>query len=124
MPLRVRLVALDEAVGANLTGAVDRERHVQTLRLPRVAVIAGDGSDPNSYGAIWFMFERELGLPFTPITLATLGRADLRKYDVIVFPDGESGEASYEEVARPDTIEALKTWVKQGGVLIGVRPLG
>ena len=115
----VDVVAVDSAWtdrGVKLGSA-----HVQTLRLPRVAVIAGDGTDPNSYGAIWFMFERELGLPFTPITLTTLGRADLRKYDVIVFPDGESGEASYEEVARPDTIEALKTWVKQGGVLIGVR---
>jgi zinc carboxypeptidase len=95
--------------------------HIRMIRLPRVAVIAGEGTDPNSYGAIWFLFERDYGLPFTPIALSRIGQADLRKYDVIVFPDGDEWGSSYEDVAREREIEALKGWARLGGVLIGVR---
>jgi hypothetical protein len=95
--------------------------HVQMVRLPRVAVVAGDGVDPNSYGAIWFLFEKEYGLPFTPMTLLTLGKADLRKYDVIILPDADAEGYGYADVARDAEVEALTSWVKQGGVLIGLR---
>ncbi len=95
--------------------------HVRMIRLPRVAVIAGDGTDPNSYGAIWFMFEREYGLPFTPLPLSRIGQADLRKYDVIVFPDGDEWGSSYADAVREPEIEALKGWARLGGVLVGIR---
>ena len=95
--------------------------HVRMVRLPRIAVLAGEGFEPTSYGAIWFMFEREIGLPFTPITLADLARVDLRRYDVMIFPDAGEGEGGLEHLLRDREIEALRTWVRLGGVAVGVR---
>ncbi|MBI4168397.1 MAG: hypothetical protein HY510_00515 [Acidobacteria bacterium] len=94
--------------------------HVRMVRFPKVAVVAGEGTDPNSYGAIWFLFEREYGLPFTPLTFFRLARADLDKYDVIVLPDGDEW-GTYEEVVREGEIEALEGWLRRGGALVGIR---
>jgi hypothetical protein len=91
---------------------------VVSLRLPKVVVLAGEGVSPTSFGAIWFLFERRIGLPFIPMTISSLNRADIFDYDVILLPDG-SAEA-YRHQLGDRGIERLKRWVSEGGVLIGI----
>jgi hypothetical protein len=117
--LGVDVVAVDSAWTER--GIKLGSSHVRMVRFPKVAVVAGEGTDPNSYGAIWFLFEREYGLPFTPLTFFRLARADLDKYDVIVLPDGDEWGETYEAVVRDGEIEALQGWLRRGGVLVGIR---
>lgn len=91
---------------------------VVSLRLPKVIIIVGEGVSPTSYGAIWFLLEQRLGLPFTPMTISSLNRADIFDYDVILFPEG-SAEA-YRNQLGDRGVERLKRWVNEGGVLIGI----
>jgi hypothetical protein len=87
---------------------------VWPVRLPRVAVLTGDGVLPTSYGASWYFLERELGLPFDALLAADLGDLDLSHYEVVVLPDAD--DEALNEAGRT----ALRGWVERGGRLVAL----
>lgn len=87
---------------------------VSAVRLPRVAVLAGEGVAPTSFGGYWFFFEQELGLRFDALLVGDLGSADLSLYDVIVIPDGSPS------LLGDSQRDLLRGWVERGGRLIAV----
>jgi len=91
---------------------------IVSLRKPKVVVVVGEGVSISSYGAMWFLFERRLGLPFTPVPVALLNRAHIFDYDVIIFPEGNA--ELYRAQLGDRGIERLKRWVSEGGVLVGI----
>ena len=91
---------------------------IVSLQQPRVAVVWDEATNPVSYGAMWYSFERTYGLQFTPVTINTLKSIDLSKFNVIILPDGSGG--AYNSLLGKDGIEKLKSWVNGGGVLVGV----
>lgn len=110
----VEIVAVDS--GWTDKGIDFGSDRVEELKTARVAVASGRGVYGSSFGAIWFLFERELQLPFTAFGLADLGRLELSRYDVLVLPDGR-----YRETLTERTVERLRSWVRQGGVLVALR---
>jgi hypothetical protein len=86
---------------------------VANVRLPRVAVVAGEGVSPTSFGAHWFFLERQMGMPFDAIQTTDLATADLSEYQVIVLPDASP------RAVRGAT-DALKAWVQAGGRLVAI----
>jgi hypothetical protein len=82
------------------------------LKVPRIALIAGDGVASTSVGAHWFFLEQTLGAPFSQVTPDRIGAADLAEYDVIVMPD------MGRDVLGERASTALRQWVQQGGTLI------
>ncbi|MEQ8765697.1 MAG: M14 family metallopeptidase [Planctomycetota bacterium] len=84
---------------------------IQRLERPVIAVASGPGVSANSYGAVRFLMERQYGFDFTTIPLDRLTRVDLTRYNVLVLPDGYGYEGD---------IEALKRWIRDGGVLIAI----
>ncbi len=91
--------------------------YIASLKNPRVAVVWDEGTNPTSFGAMWYTFERGYGLKFTPVTLSAL-RGNIEKFDVVIFPDG-SGAAYQSALGKPG-LERLKEWVSTGGVVIGL----
>jgi hypothetical protein len=90
---------------------------VRPVFLPRVLIAAGDGVSQASYGAAWYFLERELGHPFVPVTLASLGRmTTLDDYNVLIIPEG--APATIERELTNTGIERLKAWVRGGGVVL------
>lgn len=87
---------------------------VAPVRMPRVAVLTGEGVSPTSFGAHWFYLEQEIGLPFDALLVGDLGRADLGRYDVIVIPDASSN------LLGDTQRETLRGWVERGGRLVAV----
>jgi len=79
------------------------------LKLPRIALLSGEGTSANAMGAQWFFLENTLQVDFDQLPVARVASADLDDYDVIIAPDG-----SLAEPAR----NALKAWVQKGGTLI------
>jgi hypothetical protein len=95
-------------------GGIDLgSENIANVRLPRVAVLTGEGVGPTSFGAHWFFLEQQLGLPFDAIPLGDLGSAPLADYQVIVVPDAS-------ERAMKGVSDALKAWVQRGGRLVAV----
>lgn len=87
--------------------------NVPVVKTPRLAVVAGEGVSPTSYGAHWWFLDNRLGLPFDALQSTDLASADLSRYDVIVLPDATPRSVR-------DATDALKGWVQRGGRLVAV----
>jgi hypothetical protein len=120
-----RVVAVQSAFPDSGQVGVGSES-VVALHSGRIVLAAGDGIDQTAFGAVWFYFERELGIPVTPVNLATLGDMRLEDYRVVIIPGGSPGRM-WRELGE-DGAERLKSWVRSGGAVIGfggaVRLLG
>ena len=91
---------------------------VVSLHAAKIVVAAGEGVDQESYGSLWHYLANELWLPFTPIPLANLGTVDdLHSYNVVIIPDGSPGRMKRQ--LGDSGVAKLKTWVKDGGAVIG-----
>ena len=86
------------------------------LRLPRVALVGGEGTSSNSFGAHRFFLERRLGLPHDVIEAGQLGSLALEKWNVIVVPEGAGTGRALSERDR----NRLRDWVQRGGTLVAV----
>ncbi len=80
----------------------------------RAALAFGKGTDPNLAGALWFLFEKRLGLPLHRIPLENLSPHNLNHFNLILLPDGM--------LPRPwiSDPSALKSWVREGGVVLAI----
>lgn len=83
------------------------------LVLPRVALVTGQGVDPQSVGAAWHVLDQRVGLVPTLLEATQAGRVDLARYNVIVLADGV-----YDDSVSEGAITALKGWVRAGGTLV------
>lgn len=88
--------------------------HFVLLHQPRVAVLTEAPFSPYSVGEIWFTLDRTLGMRASYVDFEQLGGTDLRRYNVIVVPDG----ASEEELKG--RVDSLRTWVESGGTLVAI----
>lgn len=81
---------------------------VRWLPLPRIAVLAGEGTRALSVGEIWWHFESEWGI--TPTLIEAKDLPDLAEFDVLVVPAGVRGSLD----------PACEAFVKGGGTLIAL----
>ncbi|HEX6203553.1 MAG TPA: hypothetical protein VF100_11165, partial [Thermoanaerobaculia bacterium] len=82
----------------------------------RTGVIGGAGTRSTSFGALWFLLDRQVEARPTRLDAATLGAVDLAEFDVLVMPDGGGWDGALDEEAAA----ALEAWMRGGGVLVGV----
>ena len=76
----------------------------------------GAGVSSNSYGALWYLMEQELGFQFTAFELESLRSLDLSLLNVIILPHG----GGVRRALKKEVVERLRAWVRAGGVMIGV----
>ncbi len=86
----------------------------------RIAMLAGAGLSAYNLGHIWHLLDYEMGVRFTILNTDNFRRTDLRKYNVLVLPNTWRGPGVYKQLFGKPGLEKLKTWVKEGGTLIGV----
>lgn len=122
-----RIVALARETGAPVTAigsafpdsgqfGVGSET-VVAVRVPHILLAAGEGIDQTAFGSVWFYFDRELGIPVTPVNLSTIAGARLDDYNVLIIPSGSPGTLWRQLGERG--AETLKSWVERGGAVIG-----
>ena len=85
--------------------------HFRLLSRPQIAILSQQGFSSYDVGSSWWAIDTHLGVRHSQIDTAYLSRADLRRYNTIVMPNG------YRPMSGAET-SALKDWVKQGGTLI------
>ncbi|MHB0970927.1 MAG: M14 family metallopeptidase [Thermoanaerobaculia bacterium] len=110
----VDLVSVDTAWSGGVALGSNRIRFV---REPRIAIVGGEGTSPTSFGTTWHTLDVDAEIPHTVVPLRRLKSMDLGQYRVIVLPDGHG----YSELLGKSGIERLQRWVKEGGVLVGIR---
>ncbi|HSB52992.1 MAG TPA: hypothetical protein VLD58_01490, partial [Gemmatimonadales bacterium] len=111
-----RVIAVQSAFADTGQVGVGSEE-VVALKSPRILLAAGDGVDQTAFGAVWFYFERELGIPIVPINLKDLDDGSLGDYNVLIIPSGSASRMASE--LGDDGARRLKTWVENGGAVIG-----
>ena len=87
------------------------------LRQPKIAVLMQEPVSSNSYGAIWHILDQQVETPFAAIKTGAFKTIMLRKYNVLVFPDAFS---SYSMFLDSASVQKLKSWIREGGVAIGL----
>jgi len=86
---------------------------VVALKAPRVLLAWDAPAQSSSAGWARYILERRFNQPVTAVRAGSLGRIDLRRYDVLVLPAG-----NYSSELGGDRLRRLKDWISQGGTLI------
>jgi len=102
--------ALTES-GANLGNGSFR-----LLEQPRVALVAGSGVSSTNLGALWHFLDAGLEMRTALLDINGLGRTDLRKYNVLIFPSS----GSYKRLLGKQGIQRIRDWINHGGTLIAI----
>ena len=88
-------------------------QHFILLETPHIAVLTRDPFNPYTVGEVWHLIDHELGMRAAFINTQNLSGVDLRRYNVLVIPDGGAD-------GWTDKLPAIKSWVEQGGTLIAI----
>ncbi|HMV85412.1 MAG TPA: M14 family metallopeptidase [Blastocatellia bacterium] len=105
------IVKLDSAFSSG--GSALGSNQVVTLKAPRVLLAWDAPTSSLSAGWARFVLERRYGQVVTAVRTNSLGRVDLRRYDVLILPSG-----NYAAALGADSVRRIKDWIGLGGTLI------
>ena len=91
---------------------------VVPVRPARIGLVGGTGISPTSFGSIWHLLDRQIGVLAHRLDLRYLDEIELKAFDVIVLPSAASLDRQITDERR----KALDAWIRGGGVLIAVGP--
>ena len=107
------------SVSTGLTSGIDLgSNQFRALDTPKVAIIIGNGLNPYDAGEIWHLLDQRYDMLITKIDAGRLNRIDLSRYTDIILPANQGGGLDSTVTKK------LKTWVRNGGTLIGYRNAG
>lgn len=109
-------IAVPVSTGITETGRDLGTGRAGDLSIPNVALVGGDGTSSNSYGAHRFFLDHRLGLPYDAVAASSLGSVELDAYDVIIVPEGGSVGRTLGDAGRA----RLRSWIQAGGTLVAV----
>ncbi|WP_299758063.1 M14 family metallopeptidase [uncultured Pontibacter sp.] len=97
------------------SGADFGSGNVRYLKMPKVALMSGEGVSPYGFGEIWHFFEQQINYPVTVLNTSYFNQVPLQEFDVLILPTG-----SYTELLNEKTLEKVQDWVRGGGKLIAL----
>jgi hypothetical protein len=87
----------------------------KTLKLPKVAMLVGDGVNVSDAGEIWFNLDQHYQIPLTKLDTRRFSRIDLSSYTHLILPN------FYGSALSEGDANKIKNWVKSGGQLIAYK---
>jgi hypothetical protein len=99
--------------GLDYTGVSLGSGSFLTLKKPEIAMLVEGGISATDAGEIWHLLDTRFQIPVTLLPVSVFNNANLNKYTTIIVPEGSY--TAITDVAK----EKLKSWVQNGGVLIG-----
>lgn len=90
------------------------------LKLPRIGIVAGSSIDFTSYGALWYLLDREFQIRYSSLNINSISWLNLEKYNVLIFPQVWGGPEGYKRLLGSQGIAKLRTWIERGGTLIAI----
>ncbi|WP_299106958.1 M14 family metallopeptidase [uncultured Tenacibaculum sp.] len=103
-----------KGVSSGLNQGIDLgSRNFRAVKQPKVAMLVGRGITSYDAGEIWHLLDQRFKIKLTKLDVSYAARVDLSRYTTIIVPNSYSLDKKVEQ--------KLKTWVNNGGVLIGYR---
>ncbi|ARS37682.1 M14 family metallopeptidase [Pontibacter actiniarum] len=97
------------------SGADFGSGNVRYLKMPKVAVMSGEGVSPYGFGEVWHFFEQQINYPVTVLNTSYFSQVPLQEFDVLILPTG-----AYSKVLDEQALEKVQEWVRGGGKLIAM----
>ena len=126
--LQMRVTQLAQTYGVAVSTAdtayVDQgnvgpgSEEVVSLKVPKVALIAGDEASQTSYAEISYLLGKDMGVEFVPMSVDAFKDTRMADFNVLILPDGNAKH--YAQAFDKDSVEKLKAWCKDGGTLVCV----
>ncbi|HEX6280151.1 MAG TPA: M14 family zinc carboxypeptidase [Pyrinomonadaceae bacterium] len=91
--------------------------NVLSLQKTKIAIVADEGITQESYGGIWWTFDK-YGIKFTPMTFAAIRGGGLKDYNVLILPEGSPGR--YMSSFGAGGVNTLKDFARGGGTIITI----
>ena len=85
----------------------------RALKKQKIAMLVGGRVFGNDAGEVWHLLDQRFDMLLTKLDLSYFSRTDIQKYTTIIIPSLSSLDKASQD--------KLKTWVKNGGTLIGYR---
>ncbi|MFL6468534.1 MAG: hypothetical protein ACJ72Z_11310, partial [Pyrinomonadaceae bacterium] len=90
---------------------------VISLKEPKIVVAADEGVTQESYGSLWWTFDR-YGIKFSPMTIASIRGGGLRGMNVLILPEGNASR--YMSSFGAGGVSALKEFASSGGTIVTI----
>ena len=88
---------------------------VKLITKKKIALLSGEYTNSENYGALWHFFEQQLHYPVTSINTMQWDDLNLDGFDVLIVPDGD-----YKSILDEKGLSKLESWIKKGGSVIAV----
>ena len=86
-----------------------------TVRKPEIAMLVGDGFSATDAGEVWHLLDTRYNIPVALVPVDVFNSSGIARYTTIIIPPS-SGTLRISDAGK----EKLRTWVQNGGVLIGL----
>lgn len=126
--LHNRITELAQAYGAKVfavnTGWNDEgisfgSVFVINLKKPKIMVLTDNPTQATTFGGVYALLDQRFDLAFSAVRTEHFARADLSRYNIIVFPDGSA--SGYHRLLGDSGIKRLKNWISEGGTFVGIK---
>ncbi|MDR0744889.1 MAG: hypothetical protein LBF17_00095 [Mediterranea sp.] len=111
---RTGVEVVSVATGYNLKGVDLGSSAFRAVTPPKALVVTGGNISSTEAGEVWYLFDQKLHYPLTRVDTGTFPRTPLNRFNRIILAGGDYSFLGKQE------IEALKGWVRNGGVLITI----
>lgn len=103
-----------KGVSTGLNDGIDLgSNNFRALKKQKIAMLVGGRVFGNDAGEVWHLLDQRFDMLLTKLDLSYFSRTDIQKYTTIIIPSLSSLDKASQD--------KLKTWVKNGGTLIGYR---
>ncbi len=83
------------------------------VQKPEIAILMDGGISPTDAGELWHLLDTRYQIPVTLLPISVFNSTSIARYNTIIIPEG-----NYSAITDGGK-EKLKTWVQNGGVVIG-----
>ncbi|HMO33745.1 MAG TPA: M14 family metallopeptidase [Lacibacter sp.] len=88
---------------------------VNSMKLKRVVLLTGEGTNANAVGAIWHFFDQQLNYPVTLVNVSDYSRINWQETDVLIMADG-----NYRFLGDKTSADGLRDWISKGGRVVAL----
>ena len=93
--------------------------YVRNLKQPKIMVLTKQPTRAVTFGSVYSVLSQRFDLDFTAVRTSMFNRADLSRYNVIIFPDANPAE--YRRILGKAGVAKLKAWIENGGTFVGLK---
>ena len=90
-------------------------RTFKSLKLPKILLVVGSGVTSYDAGEVWHLLDQRYEMDLSVVEASRFNSVNLNNYNTVVMVNGNYSGIKYSGIQK------LKTWTKQGGVIIGFR---